>query len=117
VIKNPKLHLKVLMLLTVYLFFSITNAFFVSRQTHTPRRSTLIKPAAQGVFHIPKASRVAIYQTRVSMSQLAQSAAQFFIVLFFCIGLLKADFKSGWLSFFYRPDLHYSYLRHCVIRI
>jgi hypothetical protein len=105
------------MLLTVYLFFSITNAFFASNKTHQPGRITLLKPAAESVFHLPKTNRTAIYQPRVSVSQLVQNAAQFFIVLLFCAGLLKAFFKPAKGALLYRPNLHYAYLRHCVIRI
>ena len=117
VMKYKNLHMKVLLTLTVYLFFSITNAFFASRQTAMPRRNFFLKPANERGFQLPKTNKTAINQPRVSVNQLVQSAASFFILLLLGIGLLRAGFRQAFVIQFYRPDLHYSYLRHCVIRI
>jgi flagellar biosynthesis protein FlhB len=115
--KYKNLHMKVLLILTVYLFFSITNAFFASNQTRPFTTGSLLKPATSTVFHLPKTNRAIISQTRASVNQLVQSAAQFFIVLLVSAGLLKNRSKRVTAFLFYRPDRHYSYLRHCVIRV
>lgn len=111
------LHLKALLLITVYLFFSIANVFFTNKQIAAPRGSSIVKTASQGTIHIPKTNKAAVFQQRISVSQLVAHGSQFFIVLLVCSCFLIVYKKLGPVLSYSVVNRHYAYLRYCVIRI
>jgi hypothetical protein len=117
--KYQNVNFKVLLLLTVYLFISLTNLFFVVRYTakYNDRYIYVIKGKGKNIFRLQKVASTTLNETKVSVNRLVQYGAQFFILLLFTAGVLTVNRKLFPSPNQFLPDYRQIYLRYRTIRI
>ena len=119
--KYRSVNIKVILLLAVYIFVSLTNLYFVERHTRNfnsnYKNSFITKRKAKNMFRMQKAASTTFSQNQTQYKQISQKVALFFIVLLFAPGLfiLKKNLfpHSNQLI----PDYQYAFLRHRSIQI
>ena len=117
--KYKKVNFKVLLLLAVYFFISLTNLFFVTRHTtnFNERYIYIIKGKVKNIFRLQKVASTTLNETKVSINRFVQHGAQFFILLLFAAGVLIANRKLFPSPNQFLPNYQQTYLRYCIIRI
>ena len=117
--KYQDVNFKVLLLLAVYLFISLTNLFFVARHTtnFNERYIYIIKGKGKNIIRLQKVASITLNETKVSANRLVQYGAQFFILLLFTAGVLTANRKLFPSPNQFLPNYGRAYLRYCTIRI
>src|ERR1700757_4692464 len=78
-----KIHVKVLLLLAVYLFFHVTNCFFKPRETSVNTPNIVLKQATECFVHLQKTAKTTLSENRLSISRLIQNASRHCILLLF----------------------------------
>lgn len=113
--------LKIILLLAVYVFVSLTNLFFVERYTRNITSSThyslVAKRNVKSFFRLPKAASTTFNQNQTQYNEINQKAALFFVVLLFTPGLLVIKKKLFPHSNQLIPDYQYAFLRYRSIQI
>jgi hypothetical protein len=113
--KYRKIHLKVLLLLAVYLFFHITNCFFKPKEISVDTAGVVLKQATGCFVHLQKSAKTTISESRSSISRLMQKASRnFILLLFFAVPAITASHLFPPVN---QPETGLYYLRFCVIRI
>jgi hypothetical protein len=117
--KYQNVNFKVLLLLAVYLFISLTNLFFITRHTtnFNDRYIYIIKGKGKNIIRLQKVASITLNETKVSINRLVQYGAQFFILLLFTAGVLTANRKLFPSPNQFLPNYRQTYLRYCTIRI
>jgi hypothetical protein len=115
--KHLKINLKVLLVMVVYLFFHIANAFFGPRRIHEAGKHhvMLLKQDALILVHLQKTAKTTFSENRLSFARLIQNASKLFILLLFFAASVPV------ICYLFPPITGVSsdppYLRFCVIRI
>src|ERR1700753_78659 len=117
--KYKKVNFKVLLLLAVYFFISLTNLFFVTRHTtnFNGRYIYIVKGKGKNIFRLQKVASTTLNESKVSVSRLVQYGALFFILLLFTPGVLVINQRLFPSPNQYLPNSGQTYLRYCVIKI
>jgi hypothetical protein len=117
--KFQNVNFKVLLLLAVYLFISLTNLFFITRHTtnFNERYIYIIKGKGKNIIRLQKVASITLSETKVSINRLVQNGAQFFILLLFTAGVLTANRKLFPSPNQFLPNHRQTYLRYCAIKI
>lgn len=117
--KYQDVNFKVLLLLAVYLFISLTNLFFVTRHTtnFNERYIYIVKGKVKNIFRLQKVASTTLNETKVSINRFVQNGAQFFILLLFTAGVVIGKWKLFPSPNQFLPNYRQTYLRYCIIRI
>jgi hypothetical protein len=114
-------NIQVILLLAIYIFVSLTNLYFVERQTRNftnkYSHSFLAKRKTKNMFRLQKAASTTFSQNQTQYNQFSQKAALFFVVLLFAPGIFIIIKKLFPHSNQLIPDYRYAFLRHRSIQI
>lgn len=113
--------MQVILLLAVYIFVSLTNLYFVERQTRNfnskYNHSFIAKRKTKNLFRLQKAASTTFNQNQTQYNLVSQKAALFFIVLLFARGVFAIKKKFFPHSNQQIPDYQYAFLRYRSIQI
>lgn len=102
--------------MVVYISIHIANSFYTLRHTTLRQNHSLFKQGTEGFIHLQRAEKTTISENILTLHQLLQKAAWFFIVLLFGIGVLESGEVISHGHDRYLPHRH-TYLRYCVLRL
>jgi len=119
--KYRSLNIQVILILAVYIFVSLTNLYFVERQTRNfnnkYKHSFVAKRKIKNMFRMQKAASTTVSQNQTQSNQINQKAVLLFIVLLFASGVSVIKKKSLLHSNQLIPDYQYTFLRYRSIQI
>lgn len=119
--KYRSVNIQVILLLAVYIFVSLTNLYFVERQTRNfnnkYKHSFIAKRKVTNMFRQQKAASTTFSQNQTPYNQLNQQASLFFILLLLVPGVFVIKKKLFPHSNQFIPDYQHSFLRYRSIQI
>ena len=119
--KYRPVNIQVILILAVYIFVSLTNLYFVERQTRNfnnkYKHSFVAKRKIKNMFRTQKAASTTVSQSQSQSNQINQKAALFFIILLFASGASVIKTKPFLHSNQLTPDYQYAFLRYRSIQI
>lgn len=102
--------------MVVYLSIHIANSFYTLRHTTLHQNHSFFKQGTEGFIHLQRAEKTTISENVLTLHQLIQKAAWFFILLLFGIGALESEYEISLIPDKFIPHRH-TYLRYCVLRL
>ena len=119
--KYRSINVQVIFLLAIYIFVSLTNLYFVERQTRNfnskYKHSFIAKRKVKNMFRMQKAASTTFNQNPTSYNQISQKAALFFIMLLFAPDVFAGKKKLFPRSNQLIPDYQYVFLKYRSIQI
>ena len=119
--KHTSINIQVILLLAVYIFVSLTNLYFVERQTRNfnnkYKHSFIAKRQVKNMFRMQKAASTTFSQNQTPYNEVGQKAALFFIMLLFAPGVFAIKNKLFPHSNQAIPDHQYVFLKYRSIQI